>query len=234
MNKPLVLCFLLLSFYAHAQQGGFGRHYWEAGFLFGLTDYSGDLSEKPVEIRHTHPGYGAYLRYHFSRNFAVKAHVYSGTISGDDANTARYDRHFRFSTSLVEVATVAEWYPLGRDRVTATGVHRSFISPYLFAGIGVTFADALAEYYGSIEKQKIYLKVPFPEEGLQHRFLLTPIGGGIRFDMSEYLVVSLEGGLRPVYSDDIDGIRRNGNPKSGDWYYFSGVTVSFILGRPKK
>jgi hypothetical protein len=234
MKKPLVLCLLFLSLYAHAQPGGYGRHYLEAGFLFGLTDYSGDLSEKPIDIRETHPGYGAYVRYHVSRNFAFKAHVYSGTISGDDAHTSRFDRHFRFSTSLVELATVAEWYPFAKDRFTATGIHQFSVSPYLFAGLGVTFADASAEYYGTDEKKSIYLKVPFPEDGLQHRFLLTPVGGGVRFDVFEYLVLSVEGGLRPVYSDDIDGIRRNGNPKKGDWYYFSGVTVSFILGKAKK
>ena len=56
----------------------------------------------------------------------------------------------------------------------------------------------------------------------------------MRADIFERLVIGLEGGWRPVFSDDLDGIRRNGNPGKGDWYYFAGVTVSFILSDPKR
>ena len=63
-------------------------NYLEAGFLFGLTAYSGDLSEKAIDISEIHPGYGAYLRYHFNNHLATRLHVYSGAVSGDDANSA--------------------------------------------------------------------------------------------------------------------------------------------------
>ena len=202
--------------------------------MFGLTNYSGDMAEKAIELNETQPGYGVFVRYHFSRHFSAKAHAYSGSISGDDANTSRFDRKFRFATSIVEVATVAEWNILGRDRVSSTGVHKTFITPYLFGGIGVTFANKSADYYGPPDKRNDYMKVPIPEAGLNNRFVLVPVGAGLRADLMDFLVFSLEGGWRPVFSDDLDGIKINGNPNRGDWYYFAGATVSFILGAAKK
>ncbi len=46
-----------------------------------------------------------------------------------------------------------EWHLFGRDRFSETGLHNFFITPYLFGGVGVTFADANAEYYGPPERR---------------------------------------------------------------------------------
>jgi hypothetical protein len=57
---------------------------------------------------------------------------------------------------------------------------------------------------------------------------------GVRADILDRLVLGAEFGWRPVFSDDIDGIRQNGNPAKGDWYYFTGLTISFILSDPER
>ena len=210
-------------------------NYVEVGFLFGLTSYSGDLAEKAVDLAEIHPGYGAYLRYHFNNHFSTRFHVYSGSISGDDANSpALATRNIRFSTSIVEMGLVGEWFVTGNSRFSNTGVHRSSICPYLFAGLGATFANADAEYYGPPNRRNESLRTPLPEEGLSSKFIVVPVGIGLRADIRERLVVGVEGGFRPVFSDDLDGIRYNGNPKKGDWYYFGGATISFVLGHPNK
>jgi hypothetical protein len=142
-------------------------------------------------------------------------------------------RSLRFSSSIVELGTVAEWKFLGRERYSGTGIHNFFVTPYLFAGIGFTFADVKTEYYGDPNSE--FAPDPsLPEEGLKNKFLLAPMGFGLRADIFERLVLGVEGGWRPVFSDDLDGIRYNGNADKGDWYYFAGVTVSFILSDPKR
>ncbi|MCC7244331.1 MAG: hypothetical protein IT269_01515 [Saprospiraceae bacterium] len=78
------------------------------------------------------------------------------------------------------------------------------------------------------------LKVPLPEDGLKTLFMLAPMGVGLRFDVFDRLIIGVEGGWRPVFSDDLDGVKVNGNPESNDWYYYGGTTISFVLGRPKK
>lgn len=201
-------------------------HYLEAGVMLGITSYSGDITAKRIDLQEIRPGYGAFVRYHLSRHFALKGHVYGGAISGDDKySSTKAPRSFRFGTSIFEVATVLEWHLFSRERFS----DNFFIAPYGFAGIGITFADAEAFYYGPPDLRDKFLVVPIPEAGLKSTFLLTPIGGGIRFDFHNNLIFGVEGGFRPVYSDDIDGVSQNGNPKRNDWYYFFGATASFVL-----
>ena len=210
-------------------------NYLEVGFLFGLTSYSGDLTVKTVDIDGIHPGYGAYLRYHFNNHFSTRFHLYSGTISGDDSKfIPKYVRKIRFSSSIVEMGLVGEWFIIGHARFSNTGIHRPSVSPYLFAGIGATFTSAEAEYYGPADQRNERLRVPFPEDGLDNKFILAPTGVGLRADILERLVLGIEVGFRPVFSDDLDGIRYNSYSSKGDWYYFGGLTVSFVMGSPNK
>lgn len=231
---PLLSLSLTLSTAALAQTHT-SYSYFEVGFLFGLTNYSGDIASSAIELSETQPGYGVYFRYHFSKNFSAKAHVYSGSISGDDSHSKTLkERSFRFSTSIVELGGVVEWKLFGRERYSSTGIHNFFITPYVFAGLGLSLADPKAEYYGDPALSEQYLRVPLPEENLKNKFLLVPMGIGLRADVMDRLVIGLEGGWRPVFSDDLDGIHSNGNPGKGDWYYFAGVTVSFILSDPQR
>ncbi len=232
MKQILPFFLLLFSLHATAQW----RHqpkYWEAGVMLGVTSYSGDVTAKRIDLQELRPGYGAFVRYHVSQHFAFKGHVYGGSISGDDKySDVKAPRSFKFGTSIFEVATCMEWHLFGRDRFSETGLHNFFITPYLFGGVGATFADANAEYYGPPERRDDFLKTPLPEEGLKTTFLLAPVGGGIRIDFYERFIFGLEGGFRPVFSDDIDGVSINGNPKRNDWYYFFGATASFVLTGP--
>lgn len=229
------LCLILLSAFSCTSVFAQSNRYLEAGFLFGLTNYSGDLAESAVELNETKPGYGAYLRYHFNPHFSTKAHVYSGAISGDDANTSRADRAFRFSTNIIELGMVGEWNILGQKRYSKTGIHQFFMTPYVFGGLGVTFANAEAEFYTNPDNLNDYLKDPDEFNVTQrNRFLLAPVGVGLRADIRDHLVIGVEGGLRPVFSDKLDAIENNANPESGDWYYFAGVTISFVMNRRGK
>jgi Domain of unknown function (DUF6089) len=233
--KRFLLLFLLLthSISCMAQRYKARRHFVELGFLGGLTNYSGDLSYRAIDIQETRTGYGAFVRYHANPNLSFKGHVYAGSISGDDRHSpTRKDRSFRFGTSLFEFAVVGEWSFFAKERITRTGIHRFQVIPYVFLGPGIDFAKPNAEYYGPPEKRQDYLKVPFPENNLQTRFFTLPIGVGFRLDVADRLLLGADVGWRSVFSDALDGIRTNGNPKKGDWYYFFGLTASIVLNDP--
>lgn len=209
--------------------------YIEAGMMMGLTNYSGDVSEKRIDLREARLGYGAYARYHFSNLFAVKLHGYSGSITGDDARSSKLkERSFRFATSITELALVGELHLFKKNRYTKTGIHRFQLYPFVYGGVGVLFANAQAEYYGRADLRNDYLRTPLPEEGLRSRFTLVPMGGGLRLDLLDQIIIGLEAGFRPVFSDDLDGVKINGNPNQGDWYYYGGATISLLLAKAGK
>lgn len=224
----LFLVFALSIFKLNAQLSK-GR-FTEAGFMFGSINYSGDVAERNIELKETRLGYGFFVRHHFNPHLALRAHVYTGTITGDDANTNKATRSYRFSAALFEGAMVGEWTLFPSDKLTKTGLFIPRVRPYLFAGVGYTNAQPKAEYYGPEDRRNEFLKIPLPEEDLQTRFWVAPFGLGLRADVNEYVLIGFDAGFRPVYSDDLDGMKVNGNPDKNDWYYFFGLTFSVILG----
>lgn len=229
-----LLLFGLLSFTSISLTNAQGRfkpdRFLEVGVLLGLTNYSGDIADTYIELAETKPGFGFYTRYHANPKWGVKGHFYLGSISGDDKNApTRRQRYFSFETNLLEIGLVGEWKPFAKTRQSKTGIHMFYFTPYLFGGVGFTFANAEAKYYGPAERRNEVLRVPLPEEGLRTTFITTPVGIGLRADIAERFIIGAEGGWRPVYSDHLDGISLNGNPDKNDWYYFVGITFSLVM-----
>lgn len=239
MKNSLLSLLLIFSTFCTQAQTSYkpNKRFLEAGFFLGLANYSGDLAEKSIEISETRFGYGAFARYFLNNRVSLKAQIFSCTISGDDSNAkdpAVLARRLRFSANVLELGLAGEWHILGRDRISSIGEHKFFVSPYLSLGGAISFAEARTEYYGPEEDRDEHLAVSLPEPGLRRRFLLAPIGLGLRADFNEALSGGLELGVRPVFSDGLDGVRLNGNPNKNDWYYFGGATISFVLSKPKK
>jgi hypothetical protein len=237
--RNLYLLFFLISTFSLFGQSFEGNKSkaLEAGFLFGMTNYSGDLAEKNIQISETKLGYGAYVRYLFSKHFALRAHLISGSISGDDKHAKDPDilrRQFRFNTNLLEVGLCGEWHILGRKGENSIGEKQRYFSPYVYLGLGMAFSDANATHYGPPEDEVIFFKTPLPEVAEPQRFLLAPMGVGVQTELTDRVLLGLETGWRPVFSDKLDGVSINGNPDKNDWYYYAGATVSFILFKPKK
>ena len=211
---PLLLLFtselLAQSLYKPSQRS------LEAGFLFGLANYSGDLTEKYIELSASHLAFSAHGRYFLSNHVALRANMLVGTISGDDANASDptlLRRSMRFGADILELGLLGEWYFFGKDRFSIGKENTWVLSPYGYLGIGGTFSGANASFYGRPEDRDVFLKVPFPEGPLRHQYLIAPMGGGLRADINEQFSFGLEIGWRPVFSDTLDGISINGNPK---------------------
>ena len=238
MQKWLILLGIL-SATASAAQHKFiqKQRFLEAGVLFGATNYSGDLAEKIIQLSETQTGYGAFVRYFYGSRFALRGELLSGSVSGDDSNAKSLDlrqRSCRFGADILELSMIGEWYPLGLYRFKDVGVHQFFVAPYLYLGFGCAFSGSKVDYYGDPAEMDKYLVAPLPEFNPQQQFLLVPAGFGARLRLNEVLALGLEAGARPVFSDKLDGVSLNGNPKKKDWYYFAGASIAFVLSRSKK
>ncbi|MFZ4634451.1 MAG: DUF6089 family protein [Saprospiraceae bacterium] len=212
-------------------------HYLEAGIMLGGTQYSGDVAENDLEFNQTQFGFGGFVRYHILHEVFLKGQVYSGNISGDDKNSPTLNRRkFRFFTPILETSLVLEYAPWALEHVTKTGIHSRYISPYFFIGAGsVTATRIETEYYGPDSEEDMWIREPFPEEGVTKRtFFTMPVGFGLRVDQLERFTFGAEFGWRPVFSDKLDGVSINGNPDENDWYYFFGLTASYFINQPWK
>lgn len=238
MRNFLLPLFLFSAINLSAQMGYKpNQRLFEAGFLFGMTNYSGDLTDKSIQLSETKLGYGLFARYMSSAHFAIRGHFLSGSISGDDANSKSQEfkrRSFRFDANFYELGLCAEWHVLGRGKVSATGDSPRFIAPYLYLGIGGGISDPVTSYYGSPNDQDLFFLAPFPEITAAQPFLLLPMGLGVQTGLNDRLLLGLEFGWRPTFSDKLDGVRLNGNPDNNDWYYFGGLSLSYILSKPQK
>ena len=197
--------------------------------------YSGDLSEKDVDFRQARPAFGVFGRYQLSQSFLVKGQLLSARIFGDDKYSAGHaGRKFRINGPLYELSLVLEYAPFYFGSENSAGKTYYFF-PYIFAGVGGTYAKPKLKYYGSADEQASAYREPIPEGGKEtNTFLCTPIGGGMRLNINGRMTVGVEAGLRPTYSDLLDGVSKNGNPNLNDWYYFAGVTASYYLGHDWK
>ncbi len=209
---------------------------FEVGPFIGLALYSGDVAQNRIVLGETKAAYGLIVRSHFARHWAVRAHVLRGDISGADKNSSDAgikERNFKFFSPVTELGGVVEYHLFDRDRESGTGLASRTITPYLFAGGAAAFIHPTVTCdrtgTGSLEPCPT-----FPEPGQKRVRPSIPLGVGLRADIVEQLSFSVELGWRPTFSDDIDGVSKNGNANANDWYTFFGASLSYVFGKGQK
>ncbi|RMF31461.1 MAG: hypothetical protein D6765_01740, partial [Bacteroidetes bacterium] len=196
--KILLLCSLLAGpfslFAQHLEIGGFG----------GVAQYQGDLAEQHIEMGETLLSKGLFVRIGVGDRFSIRPSYYNGTISGDDVHSPDlWQRGWKFSAVINEIGTLLEWNPLGMRRYTRAGKFKNHFTPIAFAGLAYAHVDATLVV--PQEDQEL-----FPEARDTDHFLAVPIGGGFRFDITQYTTFGMEFGWRMIFSDYLDDVSENG------------------------
>lgn len=199
----------------------------------GLTAYAGDVNEHTYfDYKVRGAGYGLLLRRHFGPVFAVRLNYLGGTIAGDESHFPepfwRAERAFKFSSQFHEGTLLLEWDIFGYRRRNGWRFRKIF-GPYVFAGAGYNYFRTTADYNDAYRENPI---VPL-ERILADKQVLPPpptlvlhFGGGFKWDISRYWLLGFELGIRPVFSDYLDGVSIAGIPGNRDWFAFAGISVS--------
>lgn len=203
----------------------------EVGVGGGVTYYIGDLNPA-VPFLDIQPAYGLSVRYSNSTRWAYKATVNSGNIS----SKARFPRNIAvegagFNKPFQELTLTAEFNFFDYF----TGSERSYVSPFLFGGIGVArvpitiFAvDAIFQLIDPVTTNRIEPVVVF--------------GAGVKYSLTKRLGLSAEWGMRRMFTDRLDhhpDIRFNDfepwdDAGTTDWYSFAGITLTYLFRLEKK
>lgn len=198
--KRLLLAVLLFPLFTQAQ--------WNVNIFGGFSNYVGDLQSQPYTTQQSHGAIGAGLQYDLSSHFSFLSNLTYGRVGASDAYASKADlraRNLSFETAI------GEWNLLAEYNLLDLRSHR--ITPYAFAGIAIYHFNPYAS--DSIGR-KVYLR-PLSTEGeglpqypARKEYALTqlaiPFGGGIKFRISDRVVLAYEIGLRKLFTDYLDDV----------------------------
>ena len=212
-----------------------GQSKLEVGLQLGGSNYGGDLVKPTIFIgEETNFGFGIFGRYRVQDNLAIRGNLIFSGMSGDDQNFAdedffRAERDISFESPLTEFSVLAEFEPFGKKRYE-DGTFKKILSPYVFAGLGFAFIDPDTDYSRS--------NVNGVEEDMMvdasNAQITIPVGAGVKLDLSEKTNIGFELGVRPTFTDYLEGVSLAGNPNKNDWYLFGGLVLSSRFGSRDK
>lgn len=214
---------------------------WQIGANVGMFIYQGDLTPSPIgSYRTTQPGLGIYISRVLNPSFIVRANFAMANLHGNDALYTspawRKERNFSFSSSAKEISAQLVWNIFSNNGNELD----KRISPYAFAGAGVTILKGV-RYYGSMTKEFIAAE-PQAVKGLvfdlahpQSKLIaVVPVGAGIEYYLSPRISLTAETCFRFTFTDYIDGFSKAANSNKKDYYHAHTVGVVYKFGKKDK
>lgn len=198
MRKLILFFAVLFTGTVHAQV--------QLGIFTGLSDYNGDLLDKPYRLNNF--AFGLTGGYQFSSRFTIRAGATFGKIEGSDKveNVRGFaQRNLSSESKLSEFSIIGEY--------NFFNIENTRWSPFAFTGIAVYHYNP---YTFDDNKQKVFLK-PLSTEGQglpqypdRNFYALTkpaiPVGGGIKYAISDRVQVAGLIGLRITNNDYLDDV----------------------------
>ena len=179
---------------------------WHLNLFGGFSNYIGDLQSKTYTTQQASGALGAGLQYDLTNHWSLLTNLNYGQIGASDAYANQADLRAR---NLSFQSKIYEWNVLAEYNLLDLSEHR--MTPYGFVGLAVFHFNPYA--YDTTGK-KVYLRPLSTEgEGLPgyHKpYNLTqlsiPFGGGIKFRVSDNVVIAYEIGLRKTFTDYLDDV----------------------------
>ena len=186
----------------------------EVGVYGGGSYYLGDLNPSN-HFQGTQIAYGVVARYNFNTRWAVKLSGYRGKVKGNSADSWFLPyREIQFESPITDISAVAEFNFLPYF----TGSKRNYITPYVYAGIGLFFFKPSAEGTDlqplgtegqqiGYEGRKPYSQVSFS----------IPFGLGVKFSVSRRIGLAAFWELHKTFTDYVDDVSKT--------YYLNGEAI---------
>lgn len=217
---------------------GKDKRYSYLGVSFNTLNYFGDLAplskRMSTDISFTRPGVGVFFGHRFGPRFTMRGSFTYGTIRGDDFESAdpndenaryRYVRNLHFRNRIKEL-TVTAMFDLFSNELSY--ISRVEWTPYAFVGVTAFHHNPQAfvpEDSGLPEAGTWVDLQPLGTEG-QHADLqetdanhgikpysnfqiAIPFGIGIRYKLNQVLDLSIESGVRYLFTDYLDDVSAN-------------------------
>ena len=203
MRKLITSTFILLSIFKSQAQ------YFEAGVTAGATSYIGDLQPTSPDTRSFGPSGGAFLRWNYSPNIAIKGSALYATFVGADkyANGSRRSRNLESVTTIYELAATGEYNLTKFDFLDG-----QITAPYLFAGVAGFYFNPRVKVQGTYtDLQPLGTEGQFlnGSKGYSRLGIAIPLGIGFKLAVNKRVNLGFEFGLRYTFTDYLDDVSGN-------------------------
>jgi len=202
MRRFFITAAIIFTFHdAHTQRV-------HAGIAGGLANYLGDVLDKYYVLKQTNAFIGVTVHYEISDQLLLRGTYNFARVNGSDRYISKDNlklRNLRFETIISEFSLAGELYLFN--------LYEKRYSPYIFAGLAIFKFNPYTYDTSGI---KVYLK-PLSTEGQglsqypnRKPYSLIqpaiPVGGGIKFAITENLRVGIELGFRKLFTDYLDDV----------------------------
>lgn len=176
------------------------------GVAGGLANYNGDLLDKLYPKKITNGFIGFTVHYELQDQLLIRGAYNFARVNGSDIYSEKAylrDRNLQFESAISEFSVVGEYYLFN--------LYEKRFSPYGFIGLAVFHFNPYAQ---DSTGQKVFLK-PLSTEGQgiypnKKPYSLwqpaIPLGGGVKFAITENLRIGIEIGLRKLFTDYLDDV----------------------------
>jgi hypothetical protein len=176
------------------------------GVTGGFANYNGDLLDKLYHKKLTNGFIGFTVHYELQDQILIRGAYNFARVNGSDTYSEKPDlklRNLQFESAISEFSVVGEYYLFN--------LYEKRFSPYGFIGLAVFHFDPYS--YDSTGR-KVFLK-PLSTEGQgiypnKKEYSLwqpaIPLGGGVKFAITENLRIGFEIGLRKLFTDYLDDV----------------------------
>lgn len=198
----------------------------ELGVFAGGSNFVGDVGKENY-ISPNSLALGGVYKWNKSTRHSWRFSVTHSNLKIDDAkasSSARQQRGYALENKITELSAGLE-FNFFEFNLHELGFK---ITPYVYTGISYFWYD-----------NKYFLSGVARKESRDRNFAI-PMTLGIKFNVTNNLVLGIESGVRYTFVDDLDGsnpIEDNyqrysfGNINSNDWYVFTGLSLTYTFGR---
>lgn len=217
--KKIILVFLFLTTLVSYSQ------IHEIGVTFGGANYIGDVGREDY-IRPNKSMVGVFYKWNMNPRIAVRGTFTYGKLEANDlesSNLFRKQRGIKFTNDIKEIALGIEFNFLYFNVDDIARFH----TPYILL-------EVAAFNYKVVDKTTAYRQYEYKNK----TSYAIPFGVGYKTKVTTNFLVALELRGRYTFVDDLDYNHQEipslkfGNPKSNDWYMFSGISIIYTFGRP--
>lgn len=195
---------------------------YEIGGMAGTSFYMGDANKTKLYQDLGLAG-GLIFRYNKDLRWSVKNNLVIGKVSGDtrkSGNIFPENQQMSFNRTFIEIGSQIEFKFFNySDQFAYLGTKR--LTPYLFTGIGFTYATGDKKFFD----------------------INIPLGIGLKYKIKPRLNLGFEFSFRKLFSDSFD-VTQKGNDwnldapydisssvlKNKDWYSLTMLTFTWDFG----